>query len=79
MPSADPRDCSSTGEPGAVKAARPVRRGADGKGLGNQHLAGGLPYFTSGSTGAAWGTVRLLAERPAPRRLPCPAMLPHRP
>ena len=31
MPSADPRNYLSTGEPGAVKAARPVRRGADGK------------------------------------------------
>jgi hypothetical protein len=25
-------------------SARPVRRGADGKGPGNRNLAGGLPY-----------------------------------
>src|SRR5215210_3323813 len=45
MPSADLRDCPSTGEPCAAKAARTVRRGADGKGPGNRYLAGGLPYF----------------------------------
>ena len=33
MPSADPRDCASTGEPCAVKAASTVRGGADGTGL----------------------------------------------
>ena len=33
MPSADLRDCAPTGEPCAVKAARTVRGGADGKGL----------------------------------------------
>ena len=33
MPTADLRDCAPTGEPCAVKAARTVRGGADGKGL----------------------------------------------
>ena len=32
MPGADLRDCSSTGEPGALKGACPVRGGAVGKG-----------------------------------------------
>jgi hypothetical protein len=45
MPSADLRNYSSTGEPGAVKAACPVRRGADGKGPCKRYLAGGLPYL----------------------------------
>jgi hypothetical protein len=31
-------------EPDAVKAARPVRRGADGKGSEDRDLAGGPPY-----------------------------------
>ena len=34
-----------TGEPDAVKGASPVRRGAVGKGLRKQHLAGRLPYW----------------------------------
>src|SRR5919202_2249819 len=34
------------GEPDDAKVSRPVRRGADGTGLCNQSLAGGLPYFT---------------------------------
>jgi len=34
----------NTGEPDAVKAARPVRRGADGKGSEDRDLAGGPPY-----------------------------------
>ena len=34
----------SAGEPGAVKAASPVRRGAVGKGPLARHLAGRLPY-----------------------------------
>ena len=48
MPSANLRDCPSTGEPCAAKAACTVRRGANGKGpTGNgRYLAGGLPYFT---------------------------------
>lgn len=35
----------NTGEPGAGKLARPVRRGAVGKGPRQRDLAGGLPYF----------------------------------
>jgi anaerobic ribonucleoside-triphosphate reductase activating protein len=35
----------NTGEPGAGKLARPVRRGAVGKGLRQWDLVGGLPYF----------------------------------
>src|SRR5262245_2714801 len=34
-----------TGEPDALKGASPVRRGAVGKGLHEQHLAGRLPYW----------------------------------
>src|SRR5262245_31674125 len=33
-----------TGEPGAGELARPVRRGAVGKGPGDRNLAGRLPY-----------------------------------
>jgi hypothetical protein len=39
----EPNAASVTGEPGDAKVSRPVRRGADGKGLGKD-LAGGLPY-----------------------------------
>lgn len=35
----------TTGEPCASKGASTVRRGADGKGLKQQHLAGSLPYI----------------------------------
>src|SRR5712691_7006788 len=35
---------ASTGEPGAVNAACPVREGAVGKGPGNGYLVGGLPH-----------------------------------
>src|SRR5262249_28048252 len=38
-----------TGEPDACKRARPVRRGAVGKGLLRQDLAGGLPYNVDAS------------------------------
>jgi len=38
----------ATGEPDAVKVARPVRRGAVGKGLRNEYLAGCLPYREGG-------------------------------
>src|ERR1700730_8909245 len=42
-------ETEQTGEPDAAKVARPVRRGAVGKGPLNrgQHLAGGLPYTPS--------------------------------
>ena len=38
---------TNTGEPGAVKIACPVRRGAVGKGPDLGHLAGGLPSGSS--------------------------------
>jgi group II intron reverse transcriptase/maturase len=38
-----PTTVSITGEPDEAKVSRPVRRGADGEGLGNQYLAGSLP------------------------------------
>jgi RNA-directed DNA polymerase len=39
------RHLMDTGEPGTPKGVSPVRRGADGKGPHNWHLAGGLLYF----------------------------------
>ena len=50
----DPRYEGLTGEPDALKGASPVRRGAVGKGLHRQYLAGRLPYFSS-AKGASQG------------------------
>jgi hypothetical protein len=53
-----------TGEPDALKGASPVRRGAVGKGLHRQYLAGRLPYF------APWNN-RAAAEQAASHRAGC--------
>src|SRR5262249_4510375 len=48
------------GKPGAVKAACPVWRGADGKGPCKRDLAGGLPYGRS--TGSRRSSARCTTE-----------------
>src|SRR5437870_1450174 len=52
----------AAGEPDAVKVARPVRGGAEGKGAGNRHLASGLLYRAV----ILWEARQAAQQRPAP-------------
>src|SRR5712692_4521049 len=53
----------NTGEPDDIKVSCPVRRGVDGKGLGHQNLASGLPYPASTSPQLAVASLRLASTR----------------